>query len=242
MRFAIYSDVHSNLEALETVLADISRKKVDANICLGDIVGYGPDPNECVDRVLRDVQICIAGNHDHAALKRISLHNFNAYAKAAIEWTQGVLSKDSQERLGALGLTAEKEEALLVHATPRDPEKWSYILTMEHAAACFQDFTQRFCFVGHTHSPSIVTEEDGTQIRLQDTDEYQLTKNQRCLVNVGSVGQPRDRDSRTCYAIYDSAKRSVSLHRLPYDIQATQKKMKAQKQPEFNIRRLVDGR
>ncbi len=238
---AIYSDIHANLEALEAVLADIDTRNVDLRICLGDIVGYGASPNECVERVRADARICVAGNHDWAAVGRISSSNFNAFARTAIEWTREVLSAESKEYLNALPLSVGMDHSFLVHASPKNPERWAYLATLEQATEAFAYFESRFCFVGHTHVPfTILMEKDGLPYYMGA--EVAIKRKQRALVNIGSVGQPRDRDPRSSYALLQPEKNIINICRVAYDIEKAQRKMKRVHLPEYLITRLSIGR
>ena len=183
----------------------------------------------------------MAGNHDWAAVGRISPSNFNAFARTAIEWTRTVLSPESTSYLCGLPLSVGMDHSFLVHASPRNPERWSYLATLEQASEAFDYFESRFCFVGHTHVPYIIlSEKDGPPIYIGTSAS--LKRKQKALVNIGSVGQPRDRDPRACYALFQPEKNSVTLRRVFYDIEKAQKKMKRVHLPEYLITRLSVGR
>lgn len=243
MRTAFISDIHANLDALETVLADIGRQETDRIVCLGDIVGYGPEPNPCVARVREVSKVTVVGNHDYAALGRIDTLGFNEYARAAAEWTASALDKDSIEFLGSLPLKTVLDGMHLVHASPLDPERWTYILSYQEAKRQLAAFPEQICFVGHSHLP-IVVEEEGDEIRalpFSSDIPVRIHKDRRYLVNVGSVGQPRDRDPRCGYAWYDDEARAVMLRRLEYPIANVQKKIIDAGLPPFLAQRLADG-
>ncbi len=244
MRTAIISDIHANLEALQAVLADIDNQNIDTIICLGDIVGYGPSPNECVELVRSRCATVLMGNHDAAALDVFSTQNFNINAKIAIEWTSNNLSQESKSFLTNLPMLHTDRMATFAHATPYEPRMWYYITSLEEAAFNFQFFTTPFCFVGHTHIPVIISLTGGHTIDVSQSTQIDLgpLENHRYLINVGSVGQPRDRNADSCYAILDDDTMRLELRRVPYDIAACQAKMAALKFPEFLIGRLKDGR
>jgi predicted phosphodiesterase len=244
MRIAIISDIHANIEALESVLADIKSQKADEIICLGDIVGYGANPNECIDLVKKSCSLIILGNHDAAAIGLLSTDHFNVHAKIAIDWTSENLSPDSQSFLRSLPLKENKYSHAFVHATPYEPNMWYYITSLEEAAFNFQFFETVFCFVGHTHIPIIIVLENEKEVYVHQSNEikYPEMTQARFLINVGSVGQPRDRNSKACYGILDTDTELFSYVRVAYDITKTQNKMRKIKMPDFLVTRLVDGR
>ncbi len=244
MRYAVISDVHSNLEALDAVLSDIE-KRFEGNpppvLFLGDAVGYGPDPNECVKLIKETTALQLAGNHDRAVLGLTDIEYFNEYARAAILWTQGVISDESKEILRALPVDARmrEEDLYLVHSTPKRPLLWNYLLTIGDAEVNFDYFSERICLLGHSHLPFIL-ERLPTGEMTTHTGKTRLLKPRRYIINAGSVGQPRDGDPRACYAVLDE--KSAELIRVPYDIEKTQRKMTEAGLPEFLIERLAQGR
>lgn len=244
MRVAIISDIHANIEALEAVLADIKRQKTDEIICLGDIVGYGANPNECIELIKNTCSLIILGNHDAAAIGLLSTDHFNVHAKIAIDWTAENLSAASQSILRSLPLKEIKYSQAFVHATPYEPNMWYYITSLEEAAFNFQFFETVFCFVGHTHIPIIIVLENEKEVFVHQSSEikYFDKRQARFLINVGSVGQPRDRDPKSCYGILDTDAQLFSYHRVAYDIAKAQNKMRKIKMPDFLVTRLVDGR
>jgi diadenosine tetraphosphatase ApaH/serine/threonine PP2A family protein phosphatase len=242
LRFAIYSDIHSNQESLEAVLADIEYQKVDKHLCLGDIVGYGANPNECIEMVKKDSHIFIAGNHDHAAVGLLGTGKFNAFAQIAMEYTKKVLDKNNYGYIQSAPLLEKMENATLVHASPKNPSEWSYLTTIDSITECFNYFETPFCFVGHTHVPYLILRDSDHPADLLNQSEFQLKKGQKCIVNTGSVGQPRDRNPKASYVIYDSDEGSVQIKRVSYDILTAQDKMKKAKLPEFLINRIAQGR
>jgi len=245
LKYAIISDVHANWEALQAVWESLLKEQVDRVIFLGDMVGYGPDPNQVIEYLTEHVDISLAGNHDWAALGRTSIDYFNPHAKAAILWTQGVLSQENRTILAELPLQhAEREESLLfVHATPYEPDQWHYIFTLEDALINFSAFEERICFVGHSHYPLFIESyRDNRVAILSNKGVLEIREENRYIINVGSVGQPRDGDPRACYLIYDSRARIIELKRVVYPITRTQEKMQAKGLSEYLIKRLGIGR
>jgi predicted phosphodiesterase len=244
MKIAIISDIHANYEALETVFADSSAQKVDEIVCLGDIVGYGANPNECIDLIKKKCPVRILGNHDAAAVGLLSTDHFNVHAKIAIDWTIENLTANSQSFLRSLPLKENKFDHTFVHATPYEPNMWYYITSLEEAAFNFQFFDTSFCFVGHTHIPIIIVLENEKEVYVHQGPSIDFAKmpNARFLINMGSVGQPRDRNPQSCYGILDTELQTFTFRRLSYDIAKTQNKMRKIKMPDFLISRLNDGR
>jgi predicted phosphodiesterase len=243
MRYAIISDIHGNVEALQAVLDDIKKKSVDAIICLGDIVGYYPDPEKCVELIKKHAQHCVAGNHDYAAIGRIDTGNFTYYAFAAMEWTKANISEETKQYLGTLPLTYEKDGMFFTHSSPSNPQGWVYVFPDSEEAVfeAFNSLTYRLNFIGHTHWPSIMIQsEDRIMLHSEHTIKYNAEH--YYLVNVGSVGQPRDFDSRACYVIGDTEEQTISLVRVYYDFTITQRKIRNNHLPLFLAERLEKGR
>jgi predicted phosphodiesterase len=241
MRILVISDIHANLEALEAVLKDTV--EVDAIWCLGDLVGYGPNPNECIERIAQLPNlVCLIGNHDAAALDLIDVDSFNPEARHAILWTQSTLSEASIEYLNSLPERVVSEDVTLVHGSPRQPV-WEYLLDTRAATQNFAYFDTPFCFVGHSHLPIIYRlGENQTLAELilpEINQTYQLTT--RAILNPGSVGQPRDRDPRASYAVYDSEEQTWRYFRVSYDIQKVQTHMQEIGLPQRHIQRLKAG-
>lgn len=239
MRILVISDIHANLTAFEAVLA--AAGQVDSVWCLGDVLGYGPDPNECVER-LRGLpsQICLIGNHDAAALGKLDLNTFNYEARYSARWTQSVLTHENRQFLLSL---PEKREALgitLAHGSPRSPI-WEYVLDRIIAYENFEYFQTRFCFVGHTHVPLAFTL-DGEKIIAQTLHDLEVPAvTGRMILNPGSVGQPRDRDPRAAYAVFNPETSQWRTHRIEYDIASVQARMRQFSLPPKLVRRLADG-
>lgn len=241
MRILIISDLHANLTALDTVLA--TADGFDAVWCLGDLVGYGPDPNECIQRVrgLPNLR-CILGNHDAAALQQIDIDTFNVEARQAIRWTQEALTPESASFLQSLPEKVVVDHATMAHGSPRQAV-WEYLLDTRTATLNFDHFETPYCFVGHTHLPVVYYMPDEARVaRLIVPDPtMQLALAPRAILNPGSVGQPRDRDPRAAYAIYDTDQNLWEFHRVAYDIPAVQARMQAAGLPERHIQRLSAG-
>jgi diadenosine tetraphosphatase ApaH/serine/threonine PP2A family protein phosphatase len=245
MKYAIISDIHGNLEALTAVLKDIKRRGADIVVCLGDIVGYYPNPRQCIELITVNVDRCVAGNHDYAAVEKIDASSFTYFAFSAMEWTKERLAESDKDLLRALPLTYvdEDEDLLFVHSSPCDPDRFSYVFPDNEYSVfeAFSHLTHRINFIGHTHWPTIMhLEEDkvmlhsATSVAIEDDFPY--------IINVGSVGQPRDFDNRSCYAIYDTAKKNVTIHRVAYNFKITQKKIKENGLHAFLAERLEKGR
>ena len=241
MRVAVISDIHGNLHALETVLAAIDDERPDALWCLGDLVGYGPRPNECTARVAERANVCLVGNHDLGVIGRISLDEFSHDAAAAAEWTQSVLGEPQLAYLKSLDSTAEVEGAELYHASPRDPV-WDYILTADGAIDALRRTTAPLVLVGHSHVALGVGLEDG---RLDGGlapagTEVDLSTG-RWLINPGSVGQPRDGDPRAAYLMVDFERMFAGFRRVEYPVEQTQAEIRELGLPATLAERLAHG-
>jgi len=226
VRFAIISDIHANKEALDAVIDSIKHQLPDQIICLGDIVGYGADPNYCVDVVRQMADISIIGNHDHAALGLTSTYTFNIYAREAADWTASRLTPDNIAYLESLKLTHSQDNMLFVHSSPYKPETWGYILSDFEAEWNFEYLDEKLCFIGHSHLP----------------DEFKDEFTGKRIINVGSVGQPRDDDPRSCYYLYDSLIEKGRWIRTEYPFQITAKKILKAGLPRILAERLAMGR
>ena len=216
MLIAVLSDIHGNLEAFQEVLKKVEDLKVDTLYCLGDTVGYGPFPNECVDLVRKHCKVVLKGNHDSGLVGDTPLDDFNHYGVSAIQWSRGVVTKENYDFLRSLPFTAEPNGLTLVHSSPERPDAWSYILTMRAAQENFAAFKTTLCFIGHTHVPIIIGE-DGS------INKYK--PGARHIINVGSVGQPRDGNPMLAFGIFDSTAWEYELIRSEYDIQGAAEKI-----------------
>ncbi|MDP8238258.1 MAG: metallophosphoesterase family protein [Candidatus Hatepunaea meridiana] len=225
MKLGIISDIHSNLPALEAVMASFDKEEIDKIICLGDIVGYGARPNECVSLIQDQGIPCILGNHDEAAIGSGDIKDFNHWARAAIEWTAIQLDTKSQLFLSNLKFTLVLENLLFVHSTPYQPQAWRYLFSNFDARQSFSVFKQKLCFIGHTHIPASFNEDRGY----------------RRILNVGSVGQPRDRDPRACWGVYDTEDDFFKWVRVEYLIKEAASQIISAGLPRFLADRLSSG-
>jgi diadenosine tetraphosphatase ApaH/serine/threonine PP2A family protein phosphatase len=242
MRCAILGDIHGNQAAFEAVLKDVEiRCGFDKIWCLGDIVGYGPDPGECIEILQRYDHVCIAGNHDWAAVGKLAIAEFNQDAAEANQWTTRQLIRAEIDFIKHLELKYEEGDFTLVHGSPREPI-WEYLLSPNLAQENFKEFTTPYCLVGHSHLPLLFEDSDGS-ISLNSFPEGEELKleGRRLIINPGSVGQPRDNDPRASYAIYDSDAGAICHYRVEYDIRSTQNRMAEEGLPAFLIERLSHG-
>jgi predicted phosphodiesterase len=243
MRYAIIADIHSNLAALTAVLDDIKHGGgVDEIWCLGDIVGYGPEPRGCLDILRQTTDVCVAGNHDWAAVGKIDTAEFNPDAAAASHWTTQQLSAEDTAYISNLPLIVKKGDFTLAHGSPREPVR-EYLLSSGAARENLAYFETRFCLVGHSHQPVVFycNENGDVSARYFLPDSPITTSEGRLIINPGSVGQPRDGNPDAAYAIFDSEQKLIRLHRIPYNIRATQKKMQAHGLPVRLAARLSYG-
>jgi diadenosine tetraphosphatase ApaH/serine/threonine PP2A family protein phosphatase len=243
MRILIVSDIHANLAAFEAVLA-AAEGQWDELWFLGDLLGYGPDPNECGALLREHKPVVLTGNHDWAVLGKLEISSFNLQARQVIEWTQEVLDEETRGHLLAQPARLVREPFLLAHASPRQPV-WEYILDSTVAAENFaqMDSATPICFVGHTHVPTVYRETATGRVRMlpADYDEPVSLAGSRAIINPGSVGQPRDGDPRAAYALLDSEQLTWEFQRVAYPIAETQQRMRAQEFPERLIARLEYG-
>ncbi|NPV14097.1 metallophosphoesterase [candidate division WOR-3 bacterium] len=242
MILGVLSDIHGNLEALTAVLQLFNEKGVQTVLCAGDIVGYGPDPERCIEQLQKIGAKTVAGNHEWGVLGRTDIDSFNHSARFAIKWTQKRLSAAQREYLGNLPLIYQFGPIHMVHAAPSDPSSWDYLLSLEDVAGEMGAFTQDICIVGHTHIPMAVERISGSRVQLKKADGFYIREDAKYLLNTGSVGQPRDGDTRACCLIINMTERSVSFYRVGYDIRATQQKMRQAGLPEELAERLARGR
>jgi predicted phosphodiesterase len=243
MRIVILSDIHSNLVALETVLA--AAGSFDALWCLGDTIGYGPRPNECVELMRQHAQIAITGNHDLACLNKIDLRDFNPDARKANIWNGEQLRAENRAWLEPLSPSVHVDKQFLVaHGSPREPI-WEYLLMPDQAVANFELFSNQVCFIGHSHVQLGFRMRTGSEHAERFLPEsgrtVELSDGTRFFINPGSVGQPRDQDPRAAFAILDTGANSVRFQRVAYDIPKTQRQMKDEGLPMALIRRLEYG-
>lgn len=227
MRYAIIADIHSNLGAFHAVLQDMEKQGgVEEIWCLGDVVGYGPEPRECIELLRRQRHLCIAGNHDWAAVGKLDTTLFNREAADAARWTADQLSPEDIDYLQNLPLNLEKGDFTLVHGSPREPI-WEYVLSPQTAIINFEYFNSKFCLVGHSHMPLVFDlDRDGIcDLRQLPHELFLRQEGKRLIINCGGVGQPRDGDPRASYAILDDEQEILRHYRVEYDILTTQQKM-----------------
>jgi diadenosine tetraphosphatase ApaH/serine/threonine PP2A family protein phosphatase len=241
MKLAIISDIHGNLEALQAVLDFLKGEGIYDVVCLGDIVGYGANPNDCIDLVKNITDQIIAGNHDWGAVGLTDTSCFNPVARAAIEWTADNLTDYSRKFLQQLPLTISRNDSLFVHGTPSFPEQWHYLFRSVDASREFQAFTQKVCFIGHSHTPLMFARNQRGMVFQVNYSEQHIEDDRRYIINVGSVGQPRDLDPSAALGIYDMRRKYFTLQRIPYNISATQEKILKAGLPPMLAERLEVG-
>jgi len=242
MRYGIFSDIHSNLEALEAVVAAYKKESIDAYLCVGDIVGYAANPNECSRITASLAQNCVAGNHDWASLDKFPVEYFNPAAAKAIHWTKERLSQNSVSYLSSLKLVYKNDDLTLAHATLKEPQEFDYLTGCLAAEGSFRLLTNRICFVGHTHLPAILIQDKKGSSRQGAGLECRIEEGSRYIINVGSVGQPRDGDPRAAYCVYDTLAKEVSIKRAGYDAGSARDKIIGAGLPPFLGERLLEGR
>ena len=239
---AVLSDIHGNLEALEAVLAEVGWSGASEILCLGDFVGYGASPNECIERLRPVVTVAVAGNHDVAVCGRIRLGSFGSNAALAARWTESVLTTQSLAYLESLPIRVCHAGALLVHSSPSDPRAWHYVVEIEEARAEFDTFMESLCLVGHLHRPGAYRLDGGTgQVGYSLEPEIPLDPQGRFLVIVPSVGQPRDGDPRAGYLLWDDGRGWVRQVRVDYDFAAARQRILDAGLPRFLGDRLQWG-
>lgn len=246
MRLAVFSDIHGNLEALDAFLADVANRRVDRYVCLGDIVGYGANPNECIERVraIPNINI-ILGNHDAGAVWLTSPYGMNKEAKEAILWTMDVLTPEHADFLKTLKPKIVMADMSFSHANPYNPGAWRYVDTRKYAARSFSRTREKLLFVGHTHRSLMVTKKNFFKIILEipkDNTPLTVSEHSRHIFNGGSIGQPRDGKPLAGYLIYDTRKKRVTIHRVAYDYQEAAQKILAAGLPDYLAKRLPKGR
>ncbi|MFH1245043.1 MAG: metallophosphoesterase family protein [Candidatus Omnitrophota bacterium] len=241
MRWAIISDIHSNYEALTAVLSALSKERIDQYLCTGDIVGYGAEPDRCIAEIRKLNPVIVAGNHDWAGVGLFEETSFTDNATSAIVWTREHLNEDSRQFLKSLVLVYEGSGITLVHSSLHQPEKFDYIFTLFSAEKTFHLLKTKICFIGHSHAPLIFINK-GKKCSVHFQSHMKLEKECAYIVNVGSVGQPRDGDPRAAYAVYDSERDSIEIKRVDYDIPQAQEKIIQAGLPEILARRLAVGK
>ncbi len=233
MKIGILSDIHSNYEALSAVLQHASQQQPDMLVCLGDIIGYGANPNECIELIKSHCDIVILGNHDAALIQQDIAYSFTPHARAAILWTLSQITQANLQYLHTLPLTAHLDCCFFVHSAPTSPERWQYIIDENDATMHFSSFEEPLCFVGHSHIPGIYTPEGKV--------EY-IHRGMKYIINSGSVGQPRDGNPKACYGILDTEQWTFIHIRLPYSVGTAAKKILEAGLPSALAYRLFEGR
>lgn len=242
MRYIIFSDLHSNLEALNQFEKEIATIAHDKLVCLGDIVGYGADPNPCVDWVRDNADFTVAGNHDWGAVEKTDISKFNSYAFKSCLWTREVLTKKNKDFLRSLALNHEEDSVYWVHASPYDPESWHYVTSKTGAMRHFESFEAPLCFVGHSHKPVILEQTADGEVNDYVSDIWDIKPQNRYIFNDGSLGQPRDGNPDPAFMIYDSEEKTVQVRRFEYDLASAQGKIRDNGLPEYLAERLAEGR
>jgi predicted phosphodiesterase len=239
VKTGIISDIHSNFEALAAVLSALEKENVERVICLGDLVGYGPDPNACVEQVLNSADFTVAGNHDQGAVELTSIEPFNQHARTAIEWTRTQLEPRWKSALSSLPLVYEDSAFLAVHATPNSPGRWRYLFSEDEIVDNLEAMTLPVCFVGHSHVPMAFELDAEHDLLVRTADEVRFQPGRKYLINVGSVGQSRDGDPRAAYGVLTDD--VFTLKREAYEVPAVQRKMRDAGLPTSLIERLSAG-
>ncbi|MSU36098.1 MAG: metallophosphoesterase [Pedosphaera sp.] len=240
MRYAILADIHANLEALQVVLEDVKQQKCTHHVCLGDVVGYGANPKECLD-IIRGMNIpVVKGNHDEYVGVDQNPDGFNDAAAQAVTWTRQQLSPDDRKWLREFKYIRWVANFSIVHATLDGPERWGYVFEKLEAAASFTYQNTPVCFFGHTHVPVAFVRD--TTVRGGIYSKFRVEPGKKYFVNVGSIGQPRDGNPRAAYVVHDLEEQTIEIRRLNYDIAGAQKKILAAGLPERLALRLALGR
>ena len=245
MNIAIFADVHSNLEALQAFIETTAKQDVQKYIFLGDIIGYGPNPNECIEAVrkLPNVKM-VLGNHDAAAIWKSSPYNMSGHAREALFWTMKKLLADNVQILKSLRNKLVETDVYYCHTTPQNPESWTYVNSQSQAFWVFRKTDYRVSFISHTHRPRLLSQEKYWKIkeeRIEEDASFRLHPDRRYIINCGSVGQPRDGNVNGSYCIYNERDQSVVFHRFDYDREKTIAKINKAKLPDFLARRLKKG-
>lgn len=237
---AIISDIHGNLQALQAVLADIESLGIEELLCLGDVVGYGGQPRECVELIIEEGFKTVQGNHDAYVATNDPISGISAEARQVIDWTRSVLTEELRAWLASLPLVWQADDYEAVHASLHLPKQWDYVLEASAAAKHFQHQQKDLCFIGHSHQPKMFVA--GEDSALDITNLESIRKGCMQVVNVGSVGQPRDKDERACYAVYRRAECDVWWRRVDYDIKGAQNAISAAGLPGKYAHRLSVGK
>jgi|YelNatPaOPRAMG01_1025707.scaffolds.fasta_scaffold00119_43 predicted phosphodiesterase len=242
MRYGIFSDVHSNIEALEAVIKAYKKEKIDTYLCAGDVVGYAANPSECIQLVKEVSSFTVAGNHDWAVIDLFSIDYFNSEAKRALVWTKKIVTEEDSYYLRSLKLIYKNDDLTLVHGSLYQPQYFHYITDIESAEESFRLLENNICFIGHLHVSGVFVKDNQGEIYYYEPEYIQLKLENKYIINVGSVGQPRDGNPFACYCIFDTEKKEIWIKRQPYDIDSTYKKIIKAGLPLFLAQRLYWGR
>lgn len=248
MKYVIISDLHSNLEALHGFLEALDSLKLltgfhfDKLVCLGDIAGYGANPNEVIAWVRDHCHIVLGGNHDYAVVGKTDTSYFNQYAFDACQWTSGVLTDENKGYLKSLSAKETQDNICWAHSSPYEPEEWHYIDNRYDGIDNFPHFTEKVCFVGHSHRPVIIEEREPNKVQEYYDSAWKLKVGHRYIFNVGSLGQPRDGNPDPAFAIFDSDENTYQVRRFKYDVKTAQTKIRSVSLPAFLSDRLALGK
>lgn len=243
MRYILISDIHGNLEALQAVLEFVHRLEPYQLYCLGDVVGYGADPRQCLEVLQDEANLILAGNHDLAVAGVINSESFNPMASEVVRWTRRALDEDDLEALSNMPLVYIDGDYLFTHASPIDPMDFPYIRTLDDVAKVLSSIGQRFCFVGHTHLPVLVSMHERTgALEIVRESRVRIKNGYRYFVNAGSTGQPRDSNPDACVVILDEQDETIEFLRIPYNITACQSKIISEGLPSYLAERLMLAR
>ncbi len=254
MKIGLFSDIHGNLEAFEQVLGALKKQNVERYVFLGDLVGYGASPKECIQLLQQLTKengcVSIAGNHDYAVCGRTPYQHYAALARESIDWTKKILNKEEMSFLSDLPLLADPLNAFadqsqcepftIVHANLSSPKDWGYVWDIDDAYLSFQLLKTQLCFIGHSHKPIVFTSGQMVDWFIEDT--IHLKKDLKYIINVGSVGQPRDGNPQASFAVYDTKAGTVTIHRVDYDISKAQAKIRSAGLPKLLADRLAMGK
>jgi diadenosine tetraphosphatase ApaH/serine/threonine PP2A family protein phosphatase len=240
MKFAIFGDIHANLEAFDAVMEDAKALGADQFVCIGDVVGYNANPHECVSRLQELGCPVVKGNHDEEASATTEIVGLNPLAHAALEWTRHQLTTEDKLWLRNLRMVRQVRDFTIVHATLDTPTGWAYVMNRFDAMASFSYQFTPVCFFGHTHTPRFYVK--ALSVSLDNSESLRIEPARKYFVNVGSVGQPRDGDWRSAYALYDHDNQQITIRRVPYDIETAQRKIRAAGLPDQLAERLALGK
>lgn len=241
MTYGIISDIHGNLQALRATLAVLREEEVDSILCLGDLVGYGANPNEVIAEAREVMDVCVAGNHDFGAVGKTDMSIFSLTARTACLWTGKVLTADHRGYLEELPLTHVTDLFTLVHASPDHPSLWNYVATYGEVQDSMRAFTTPVCFIGHSHVPFLAEQSEEGVLTAHENPFCEIRPGARYLINPGSVGQPRDGSPEAAFAILDTTSMRVEIRRVPYDVKGAQAKINAEGLPASLAERLALG-